>query len=258
MKNRALIFILTLTTLLLLVACGTQRAVTPAEVQPTAASAVEERAMDDAGNSERMAAEEMASGEMASGAMASGAMASEDDSMAEHSDQPMANGMADASQEMAEGSGEMAMSGDLVAWQMLPLTNARTGETFTLADFAGQTVFVEPMATWCSNCRRQLGNVKDASAELAGEEVVFVALSVETSISDDALADYADEAGFDWLFAVLTNEILQELAAEFGQTIANPPSTPHFVIRPDGSTTDLITGIEPAEQIVTQIRAAQG
>jgi hypothetical protein len=33
-------------------------------------------------------------------------------------------------------------------WLTLPLTNARTGETFTLADFAGKTVFVHPMATW--------------------------------------------------------------------------------------------------------------
>jgi hypothetical protein len=33
-------------------------------------------------------------------------------------------------------------------WLTMPLTNARSGETFTLADFAGKTVFVHPMATW--------------------------------------------------------------------------------------------------------------
>ena len=30
----------------------------------------------------------------------------------------------------------------------LPLVDVRSGETFTLAEFAGKTVFVEPMATW--------------------------------------------------------------------------------------------------------------
>jgi hypothetical protein len=33
-------------------------------------------------------------------------------------------------------------------WTKLPLTNAHTGETFTLANFAGKTVYIEPMATW--------------------------------------------------------------------------------------------------------------
>ena len=46
---------------------------------------------------------------------------------------------------------------NLPTWQTLPLTNARTGETFTFADFAGKTVFVEPMATWCTNVTTQVG-----------------------------------------------------------------------------------------------------
>jgi hypothetical protein len=33
-------------------------------------------------------------------------------------------------------------------WQSIPLRNARTGETFTFADFAGRTVYVHPMARW--------------------------------------------------------------------------------------------------------------
>src|SRR5215475_4612241 len=45
------------------------------------------------------------------------------------------------------------------AWHALPLVNARTGQAFTLADFAGKTVYVEPMATWCTNCRQQMGTI---------------------------------------------------------------------------------------------------
>ena len=31
---------------------------------------------------------------------------------------------------------------------LVPVVDARTGVTFTLAEYAGKTVFVEPMATW--------------------------------------------------------------------------------------------------------------
>ncbi len=33
-------------------------------------------------------------------------------------------------------------------WTRLPLVNARTGASFTLADFAGKTVYVHAMADW--------------------------------------------------------------------------------------------------------------
>ncbi len=171
--------------------------------------------------------------------------------MNEMADETAANEveMADAmSDEMAEMTGGPE-------WLALPLTNARTGETFTLADFSGKTLFVETMATWCSNCRRQLQNVSAAKGQL-GDDVVFVALSVETNVSDAELARYADDEGFDWLFAVATPELLQILADEYGRTIVNPPSTPHFIVRPDGSTTDLVTGIDSPETLVNDLMAA--
>jgi cytochrome oxidase Cu insertion factor (SCO1/SenC/PrrC family) len=194
------------------------------------------------------------------GAEASGekTAATEDSAGQQESEHEMEGEMADQAEEMTDDmAGDEAVGADRPAWQQLALTNARTGETFTLADFAGQTVFVEPMATWCSNCRRQLTNVRDAQQQLAEDDVVFVALSVETNIDDAALANYADGAGFDWLFAVVTPEMLEQLAGEFGRVIANPPATPHFIIRPDGTYTELVTGIEPADQIISQITAAQ-
>lgn len=167
--------------------------------------------------------------------------------------------MTEQSEEMTEDmAGEEAMGTDRPAWQQVALTNARTGETFTLADFEGQTVFVEPMATWCPNCRQQLTNVKAAKQQLAEDDVVFAALNVETNIDDATLASYADGGGFDWLFAVVTPEMLELLVGEFGRAVTTPPATPHFVIRPDGTYTELVTGIDPAGQIISQITAAQG
>lgn len=146
--------------------------------------------------------------------------------------------------------------GERPAWHALELTDALTGETFTLSDFDGRTVFVETMATWCSRCNRQLTNVKTARAGLSDDEVVFVALSVEGNLPAERLAAYAERNGFDWTFAVATPEMLTALVDAFGRTIANPPSTPHFLIGPDGATSALSTGIDRPEEIVAQVQAA--
>mgnify|MGYP005848391305 CR=1 FL=1 len=143
------------------------------------------------------------------------------------------------------------------AWHSLALTNARTGAAFTLADFTGQTVLVEPMATWCSNCRAQLGNATRAAEQLASQPVVFVALSVAENISDADLAAYAERQGFPFIFAVATPEMLAALTANFGRAAITPPSTPHFIIAPDGSVSSLFTGSKSAADLVSLL-SAQG
>ena len=142
------------------------------------------------------------------------------------------------------------------SWQNLELTNAATSETFTLGGFEGKTVYVDPMATWCSNCRKQLRNVTKAKAQ-AGDEIVFVALSVEGSLPDETLAQYAEKEGFDFTFAVATPELVQALVAEFGRAVMNPLSTPHFTIRPDGTTTELKTSFEASKELLAQLTSSE-
>jgi thiol-disulfide isomerase/thioredoxin len=143
---------------------------------------------------------------------------------------------------------------DLSDWRTLPLVNARTGESFTLSDFAGKIVFVEIMATWCGNCRLQMTNVRDARAQLGEQDYVYIGLSVETYLSAGDLAAYAENAGFDWTFAVLTPEVMAALGDAFGRTITNPPATPHFIIYPDGSVSELHTGnITSTQDLIEQL-----
>lgn len=169
-------------------------------------------------------------------------------------EKPTATMMAEPTAEtMAEQPTAEAMGGDQLpppAWQTAQLVDARTGETFRLADFKGKTVFVEAIATWCSKCLQQLKNVREARTKLPGDTHVFIALSVETNLAKEELAAYTNDQGFDWLFAVATPELLQELVDEFGRSITNPPSTPHFVISPDGEATPLRTGIDTPDQLV--------
>ncbi|UCG24363.1 MAG: redoxin family protein [Chloroflexota bacterium] len=259
--RKEIVLTLALAALLLLSACTGSEELAPVVDEPAPLTVAEETSDGEADTSEAMDsdAEAGASDAMAEDMATEAGSESDQPNDAANKQTDMADDMVAGSEEMAaETVDEVAMNPDAPAWQQLALTNARTGESFTLADFAGKTVFVEPMATWCTNCRRQLTHVKQAKTELAADDVVFVGLSVETAIDNGSLANYADEAGFDWHWAVLTPEMLQALAGEFGQTIANPPATPHFIIRPDGSTTDLVTGVETAEQIVAQIEAARG
>lgn len=133
---------------------------------------------------------------------------------------------------------------------------APDGSTFTIGDFAGQPVFVETFATWCSTCRRQLGATQQAAVE-AGDDAVFLILSVETSIDPAALADYAAEQGFDDLrFGRLDEQGLATFADAFGRSVLNPPSTPKFRVGPDGGISELTTGMESAEEILATLDAA--
>lgn len=144
------------------------------------------------------------------------------------------------------------------AWLNLPLTDARTGASFTLADFAGKTVYVEPMATWCTNCRAQQNIVRDVRNQLGDDQYVFLSLSVETDITGSDLAQYAERQNYGWKFAVMTPDFLRALTDQFGRTINNPPSTPHFIVAPDGVVSSLSTGQHSADDLVSQLTHPAG
>ena len=144
---------------------------------------------------------------------------------------------------------------ELAAWQQLTLTDV-DGVAFTLGDFIGKPVFVENFATWCPKCRSQLDTTNDAAGEL-GADAVFIALSVETELSANDIAEYADDNGFGNIrFAVMTPEFLAAISDAFGNSSINPPSTPHFVIDSRGGAGELDTGSVGAGEIVEALRTA--
>ena len=234
--THSLLFSILLASLLLLAACSGQAAPEPAAAATSTNSEMAEEIPTD-----RMADESES---------ANAVTATEADAEAD-----MSPSTDETSDDVASGSQEEAAGSTRASWQQIELTDARSGNTFTLADFADNTVYVEPFATWCTNCRRQLGNVQSAYTELS-DEAVFIALSVEPNIASQALVDYANKQGFEFTVAAMPAEMLRQLSEEYGQTIGNPPATPHFIIWPDGSTTDLVTGFEDASEIVAQIQSA--
>lgn len=149
----------------------------------------------------------------------------------------------------------MADMVELAAWQQITLTDV-DGVEFTLGDFMGKPVFVENFATWCPNCKEQLGKTNDA-AEALGDDAVFIALSVETDLDAADVAEYAADNGFTSIrFAVMTPEFLAAISDAYGNSSINPPSTPHFIIDSHGEAGELATGFEDAQAIGEALLAA--
>ncbi|MFQ3534892.1 MAG: TlpA disulfide reductase family protein [Aggregatilineales bacterium] len=150
---------------------------------------------------------------------------------------------------------------NLPEWMEIELIDVLTGETFTIADFAGKTILVEPMATWCSNCRRQLTETTKLIKQLEADEderledFAFLALSIETNLRPADLKAYAERNKFALTFAVMPEKMLRALVQQFGRSVANPPSVPSFIIRADGTFTEIKTGIQPPEAILARLEA---
>ena len=64
------------------------------------------------------------------------------------------------------------------AWGSAALTDARTGETFKIADYAGKTIYVETFATWCPNCQKQLTAIHEAQMKFPEESYFARKISV--------------------------------------------------------------------------------
>ena len=116
------------------------------------------------------------------------------------------------------------------AWLDIELTDAASGDTFTLASLEGEVVAIEPMAIWCSNCKAQQDNVKSAFADIEAAGVRYISLGVDPNESPGALAKYADRRGYEWTFAQSPTEFSRAINDLFGAQILSVPSTPLIVL----------------------------
>jgi cytochrome oxidase Cu insertion factor (SCO1/SenC/PrrC family) len=141
------------------------------------------------------------------------------------------------------------------AWRTEPLLDVRTGESFRIDDLRGKLVAIEPMAVWCTSCRAQQREVSIALEELGSQDIVFISVGVDPNERAEALADYAEQWGFDWRFAVAPTAFSRSLADEFGAQVLSPPSTPMIVLDAGGAVVDNHFGIRRAEQLLSLLSA---
>lgn len=145
------------------------------------------------------------------------------------------------------------------AWATATLTDVDTGATFRIADLvaSGKVVFVETMAIWCTKCRAQQADAMTALASLDRSKVTWIGVDVELSESADALAEYEDHYGYDFDYVLADADLARALAAEFGDGILAPPTTPIFVVGTDGRVTLTESGHKSVERIL-ELAAAHG
>jgi peroxiredoxin len=139
---------------------------------------------------------------------------------------------------------------EMPAWFSAPLTNAATGETFTIQDFKGKVVLVETMAMWCPTCLRQQKEVQ-ALHEQLGERDDFVSVGIDIDLNENVadLKDYTAKNGFAWTYTVATADVAREIGNLYGQQFLNPPSAPMFIIDRHGAVHPLPFGVKSAADL---------
>jgi peroxiredoxin len=144
---------------------------------------------------------------------------------------------------MMENPAEPMM--EMPAWFSAALTNAATGERFTIQDYKGKVVLVETMAIWCTTCLRQQKEVQALHVQL-GERDDFVSVGIDIDLNEN-LADlkaYTAKNGFDWTYTVATADVAREIGNLYGQQFLNPPSAPMFIIDRHGEVHPLPFGVK--------------
>jgi peroxiredoxin len=148
------------------------------------------------------------------------------------------------------------LSGIVPAWLAYPITDARTGKPFTLGDYRGKTLYVGLFTTGCAACRTQFNNLKGAIAKLGRDQYGYVGMSAEPLLKNEDLARYANEAGFDWQFAVIPPELLAMWGLSFGRAATEPTNAAYFIVYPDGTLSRLYAGdVQSADDLAKAITA---
>lgn len=136
------------------------------------------------------------------------------------------------------------------AWFDLEMTDVRTGDVFTINDFAGKVVLLETMAVWCPTCRRQ-GDEVLRLHELLGNPADLVSISLDTAMTEDAdtLKHYAETLGYDWNIALAPLLVARALGNLYSAQYLNPPVSPMLIIDRDGEVLGLPFGLKSAESL---------
>jgi peroxiredoxin len=135
-------------------------------------------------------------------------------------------------------------------WFSMELTDAQTGETFAMNDYAGKVVLLETMAMWCPNCIVQANEVRNLH-ELLGdpEDLISVSLDVDVNEDTELLGEYASGYGFDWHFAVAPLLVARALGNLYTAQYLNPPLSPMLIIDREGNVHHLEYGLKEAETL---------
>jgi cytochrome oxidase Cu insertion factor (SCO1/SenC/PrrC family) len=136
-------------------------------------------------------------------------------------------------------------------WFGYELVDVKTGDTFTMNDYAGKVVLLETMAIWCPNCIFQGAEIRKLH-ELLGNSGDLISISLDVDVNEDAasLKEYTEEFGFDWHFAISPTPVNRALGNLYTAQYLNPPLSPMLVIDRDGEVHHLPYGKKDAQDLL--------
>ena len=135
-------------------------------------------------------------------------------------------------------------------WFKIAMTDVRTGQTFTMNDFAGKVVLIETIAQWCPNCLFQQGETRNMRRQLGNpEDLIVISLDVDVHEDEASLKKYAADFGYDWRFAVAPLEVARALGNLYSAEYLNPPLDPMLLIDRQGNVYQLPYGIKKADTL---------
>ncbi|MAF35652.1 hypothetical protein CL622_00860 [archaeon] len=142
--------------------------------------------------------------------------------------------------------------GAVLGWKDTQLTDVRTGQTFTVAQFTGKPILLESFAVWCPTCLQQQGEVK-VLEEQEGDSIIHISIDTDPNEDEDRVSEHIQQYGFNWWFAVSPSSMTQSLIDEFGISVVNAPGAPVVAICPDQSAHLLRRGVKSAGEMKEEI-----
>jgi cytochrome oxidase Cu insertion factor (SCO1/SenC/PrrC family) len=140
------------------------------------------------------------------------------------------------------------------AWFSASLTDAKSGNAFTINDFKGKVVLVEMMAVWCSTCKQQQEQMKALHEQMGmSDDLVTVSLDIDPNEDLDTVKSYLDTTGFDWKYAVASPDASREIASLYSDQFLNPPSAPVLIVDRHGVAHPLPFGIKSANDLMQAV-----
>jgi thiol-disulfide isomerase/thioredoxin len=120
-----------------------------------------------------------------------------------------------------------------------------TGESVSLADYAGDVVLLDFWATWCGPCRMAIPHLIELQDELGDRGFQIVGISVDQATAATVGA-FADRAGINYPVAMGTSAVQQAYGG-----IRSIPTA--FLVDRDGYVVKMIRGYRTKEQMAAEI-----
>lgn len=117
-----------------------------------------------------------------------------------------------------------------LSWREATLRDVITGEEFSFTGFE-QPVFLHTFAIWCSTCSRQHQAFDEFQAS-TGADHRIVEVNIDPGEDAGAVRAHASNKEYDWYFTVASDTLADQLAAEFGNVMLSPPSSPVILLCP--------------------------